>query len=79
MSRHALGTAAVSLSCPITTKVKEYPFEVALPDGLPVSGAILSDQVKKLDWRACKAEFICIVPESVTIEVLGKLETLVFI
>jgi len=71
---HKVGLA---IFCPVTTKVKGYPFEVILPEGLPVSGAILSDQVKNLDWRARKAEFICTVPEKVTIEILGKLETLV--
>lgn len=71
---HKVGLA---IFCPITTKVKGYPFEVILPEGLPISGVILSDQVKSLDWRARKAEFICTVPELVTIEVLSKLDTLV--
>lgn len=38
--------------CPITSQVKGYPFEVALPSGLAISGVILTDQVKSLDWRA---------------------------
>ena len=45
------------LACPITSKVKGYPFEVALPNGLAVSGVILADQIKSLDWKARKAEF----------------------
>src|SRR5436190_22112077 len=45
------------LACPITSKVKGYPFEVALPSGLVVSGVILADQIKSLDWKARKAEF----------------------
>lgn len=71
---HKVGLAVF---CPLTTKIKGYPFEVLLPEGLPVSGAILADQVKNLDWRVRKAAFICTVPEHVTIEILGKLETLV--
>lgn len=39
----------LALLCPITSHVKGYPFEVLLPPGLPVNGAILSDQVKSLD------------------------------
>ncbi|MHA6531409.1 type II toxin-antitoxin system PemK/MazF family toxin [Paenibacillus sp. BAC0078] len=35
--------------CPITTQIKEYPFEVVLPEGLPFSGVILTDQFKSLD------------------------------
>jgi mRNA interferase MazF len=45
------------LACPITSRVKGYPFEVALPDGLAVSGVILVDQIKSLDWKVRKAEF----------------------
>ena len=71
---HKVGLA---IFCPITTKVKGYPFEVLIPESLPISGVILSDQVKSLDWRARKAEFICTVPDQVTMEILGKLDTLV--
>jgi mRNA interferase MazF len=49
---------------------------VILPDGLEASGVVLSDQIKSLDWRVRKAEFICELPKSVTSEVLDKLGTL---
>jgi len=62
--------------CPITTQVKGYPFEVIVPEGLKVSGAILSDQVKSLDWKVRKAELLCRVPATVTQDVLSKLKTL---
>lgn len=45
------------LACPITSRVKGYPFEVPLPEGLPVGGVILADQIKSLDWKARNAEF----------------------
>lgn len=67
----------LALYCPVTTVVKGYPFEVAIPPDLEVSGVILSDQVKSLDWRARKAELICRLPDAVTREVLGKVGTLV--
>ena len=66
----------LALLCPITSQVKGYPFEVRLPRGLPVTGVILADQVKSLDWRARKAEVVCKVPEEVVQEVLLKLGTL---
>lgn len=66
----------LAISCPITSQVKGYPFEVLLPAGLPVTGAILSDQVKCLDWRVRKAELISAMPEETTSEVLEKLGTL---
>ena len=42
----------LALFCPLTSRVKGYPFEVPLPDGGRAQGAILSDQLKSLDWRA---------------------------
>ena len=66
----------LAILCPITSKVKNYPFEVLLPSGLPVIGAILSDQVKSLDWKVRNIELICVLPLETTAEVLGKLLTL---
>ena len=64
------------LACPITSHVKGFPFEVALPLGLPVSGVVLSDQIRSLDWRARKAVLICPAPSVVLDETLGKAGTL---
>lgn len=70
------GKIGLAILCPITTQKKGYPFEVLIPDGLSVSGAILSDQVKNLDWRIRKAELICRLPKVTVIETLEKLGTL---
>lgn len=70
------GRVGLGIFCPITNQVKGYPFEVKIPGGLPVTGSILSDQVKSLDWRARRAELICTLPPETTGEVLGKLGTL---
>ena len=67
----------LALLCPITSQVKGYPFEVRLPEGLPATGAVLSDQVKCLDWRAGQAELLCRLPPETIDEVLQKLATLV--
>lgn len=66
----------LAVMCPVTNQVKGYPFEVTLPQGLPVSGAVLSDQVRSLDWRSWEAELICPLPPLVLDEILGKLRTL---
>ncbi|MBA3466450.1 MAG: endoribonuclease MazF [Gemmatimonadaceae bacterium] len=68
--------AGLAILCPITSRVKGYPFEVLLPTGLPLSGAVLSDQLRSLDWKARKASRICRLPEDVTEEILGKLRPL---
>ena len=68
----------LAILCPITSQIKGYPFEIIIPSGLAVSGAILSDQVKSLDWQARKAELICRLPHSTITETLGKLGTVLF-
>lgn len=70
------GKIGLAILCPITNQIKGYPFEVLLPAGLPVAGAILSDQVKSLDWRARNAELICTLPAEAISEVLQKLGSL---
>ena len=69
----------LAILCPITNQVKKYPFEVSLPDGIKLSGVILSDQVKSLDWRVRKASFICKLPASVVEEVVQKLSLLILL
>jgi mRNA interferase MazF len=66
----------LAILCPITSQVKGYPFEVKIPEGLKVDGAILSDQVKSLDWRARKASRICALPEATVKQVLNKVGVL---
>ena len=70
------GKIGLAILCPITNQIKGYPFEVLIPAGLPVVGAILSDQAKSLDWRARNAELIYSLPTEVISEVLQKLSTL---
>jgi mRNA interferase MazF len=43
--------SGLAIFCPITSVVKNYPFEIALPAGLRVRGAVLADQLKSVDWR----------------------------
>lgn len=70
------GKVGLAILCPITNQVKGYPFEVRIPDGLSITGVILADQVKSLDWRARDAEWMCRLPPETTDEVLQKLGTL---
>jgi mRNA interferase MazF len=66
----------LALLCPITNQRKGYPFEVRIPTGLRVTGVVLADQVKSLDWQARQAEFIGTLPGEIVAEVLAKLATL---
>lgn len=67
----------LALVCPVTSQVKGYPFEVELPDGLAVGGAILCDQIKNLDWRARKARRLDRVPAAVMAAVTARVLVLV--
>jgi mRNA interferase MazF len=66
----------LGLFCPITSQMKGYPFEVVIPAGVSISGVVLSDRIKSLDWRVRDAQFICELSESTMSEVLKKLSTL---
>jgi len=67
----------LAIFCPVTSQVKGYPFEVALPPGLEIEGVALADQVRNLDWHARKAKRIATLPAETMNEILGKLETLI--
>jgi mRNA interferase MazF len=66
----------LALVCPITSQVKGYPFEVAMPEGIPVRGVALADQVKSLDWRARKIARFSRVSSEVVVQVVRRLVTL---
>lgn len=66
----------LALFCPVTSHVKGYPFEVRIPEALPVRGAVLADQIKSLDWRARKAEFLGTLPKQTMAEILERIEIL---
>jgi mRNA interferase MazF len=70
------GKAGLGLFCPITSRPKGYPFEVALPADLAVEGVVLADHVKSLDWRARRAELADRLPDETCAEVVGKLAAL---
>jgi mRNA interferase MazF len=66
----------LALVCPVTSREKGYPFEVALPRGLPVDGVILADHVRSVDWRTRKAAFNCQISDDVTFDALDRLGAL---
>jgi mRNA interferase MazF len=66
----------LAIFCPVTSQVKNYPFEVKIPDDLEISGVILSDQIKNLNWKIRKAEFICKLPKAALRETLNKMNAL---
>ena len=63
----------LALFCPVTSQIKGYPFEVKLPDGLPLKGVVLCDQVKSLDWSARRARLAARLPAATLDDILAKM------
>lgn len=66
------GKVGLALLCPITNQAKGYPFEVSLPAGLPLTGVVLADQVKSLDWRARQIDLAGKLPPQTVDAILAK-------
>jgi mRNA interferase MazF len=60
---------SLAFVCPITSKIKGYPFEVLLPPELPVHGAILCQHMRSMDWRVRSAAFIAKALDEILAEV----------
>ena len=67
--------ARLCVLCPITTQVKGYPFEVAVPAGQKTTGVVLADQIKSLDWNARGSEFFESRPD-IAPHVIGMIKAL---
>jgi len=66
----------LAIVCPLTSRLKGYTFEVELPKSGRIRGAVLSDQLKSLDWRERRAERGGKVPMAVMEEVKARLQLL---
>lgn len=67
---------ALAVVCPITSNIQPYPFNVLLPDGLPIGGAVLADQVKSIDRAARQLKVAGAAPRPVVVEVRAKIAAL---
>lgn len=66
----------LALTRPITSRIKGYPFEVLLEGVRGLSGVILVDQIRSLDWRAGQAERAGQAPRHVLAKVVARLQPL---
>lgn len=71
------GRVGLGLFCPISNAVKGYPFEVPLPAGAGVTGVVLADQLKSLDWRARRASFLARLDPDLVNEVVARILPLI--
>jgi len=63
--------------CPITNTVRGWNFEVLLPNGFEITGAVLSDQVRNLSWEQRAAAYVCEAPDEVLLHVRAKIKALI--
>ncbi len=68
--------ARLAIACPITSRAKGYPFEVPLPAGGKISGVVLADHVKNLDWQARRVVFEAKAPADILTDVRERLRVL---
>ena len=72
------GKTGLMVCCPMTTQIKQYPFEVPFDAG-GVPSAVLADQVKSLDWKIRRARKKGSVPTDVMVHVRAKIKALLAI
>ena len=65
----------LGLFCPITSKIKNYPFEVKIKN-VKIDGVVLADQIKSLDWKTRNIEFIAKETSEKTNEIISKISVL---
>lgn len=66
------------IACPITSKIKNYPFEVVLPPESEITGVILADHMRSVDWRARNATIAGRSSNATLSEVQEKVKALLF-
>jgi mRNA interferase MazF len=67
----------LGLFCPITSKTKNYPFEVKI-ENEKINGVALADQIKSLDWKTREIEFIKKETSEKVNEIIDKISVLIF-
>lgn len=72
------GKSGLMICCPLSTRIKGYPFEVRTQAGGQES-VVLSDQVKSLDWRVRRARKKGTAPDGVVAEVRARIKALLLI
>ena len=66
------------VACPVTNTRRDFPFHVTIPDGGEVTGVVMVEQVKSIDYRARGVKRIGVAPESVLEEVLSILDACIY-
>ena len=68
----------LAIVCPLTTKDRRFPFHVAIHNHPEVTGFVMVEQVKSIDYRARKAQRIGSASEAVLEEALSILDACIY-
>jgi mRNA interferase MazF len=68
----------LAIVCPITNTRRDYPFHVAIPEGSDVTGFVMVEQVRSIDYRVRRAKRIGKAPDEVLKEALSLLDACVY-
>ncbi len=66
------------IACPVTNARRDYPFHVTIPEGCEVTGVVMVEQVKSIDFRARNVKRIGPAPESILLEALSLLDACIY-
>ncbi|WP_295617949.1 type II toxin-antitoxin system PemK/MazF family toxin [Chamaesiphon sp. GL140_3_metabinner_50] len=66
------------LVCPVSNTQRKNPFYVSIPEGEAVTGVVMADQLRSLDYKSRGAELIAICPKDLLLEVLGRIYPIMF-
>jgi mRNA interferase MazF len=68
--------SGLCIMCPITSRARGYPFEVAIPPGYAISGIILVDQARSVSWEGRYVKMAGVAPVELLDEVRERLAAL---
>jgi mRNA interferase MazF len=68
----------MAMLCPITNTFRNYPFHVAVPEESKLTGFIMVEQIKSVDYGSRRTKFVSKAPRAVVDEVLGILDACIY-
>lgn len=80
LSRRAYNEVSeLCVVCPITSRVRGWAYETVIEAGLPVSGAVMCDQVKSTSWSLRGSRFACRSSDGTLADVRSRIDALLSI
>ncbi len=71
------GRVGLAIVCPITNQKRGYAFEIDIPEGVGVTGVVMADQAKSIDWQGRGATFRCRMPDVIVEEAFDRVVALI--